>query len=188
MKNKKSFYGLCIFILSIFILFSCNTRTESVDYECYEERLSLNMSFINNEICISNHLMYCVNGADKQMFYLFDSICEPTLFLSFSSSSCNLCTESVIDLIELIFPDYENNSKIVFFGRNINNRKKNSFRNKNVLSNDIESLGIPFEEYDDPFFFILDYSMKVKMFYIPSKFDHEMTKSYLTLIRNRYSL
>lgn len=185
MKKVIQLFLICLIIL---LNQSCKSHSEHIEDDCYDEKLSLSMSFVNNEIILPDQMVYYVEHNSNLFFNIYDSIYNPTLILYFSGTSCNLCVASAIEQIRLIFPQYESNSKIIFLGSNINPRKKKNFKNKKILSNDNNSLGLPFEEYDEPFFFILDEDRKVKMFYVPAKFDHKMTSFYLKTIKDRYDI
>lgn len=142
-------------------------------------------SLSNENLEVNNPLVYKgTDTADKAYFY--DIIRDKCLVFRFSGESCNACIDFAISKIKSVFKDFASNDRILFIGSNINERLKDKYYGKPVISFDSEDLGLPFEEYNTPFIFIIDRERITKMLFVPDKTIPDLTDFYLNMIKERY--
>jgi hypothetical protein len=142
-------------------------------------------SISNENLEVNNPLVYKGNDtADKT--YLYDLVRDKCLVFRFSGESCSACIDFAMGKIKSVFKDFATNDRILFIGSNINERMKDRYYGKPVISFDSEDLGLPFEEYTTPFIFIMDRERITKMLFVPDKTMPGLTDFYLNLIKERY--
>jgi hypothetical protein len=141
---------------------------------------------VENEVLeLNNPVVYKGNNtADK--FDFFDIVQDKCLVFRFSGEACNICIDFVINRLKLSFKDFYNNDRIILVGSNINDRVKESYYGKQIISFCSEDLGLPYEKYNTPFLFIVDRDRICKMIFIPEKSLPELTDLYLNTIIGRY--
>lgn len=141
---------------------------------------------IENEcIEVNNPLIYPGIRVEEQL-PLFDMVDQECLVFRFSGAACNVCVDFVLEKIKNRFSDFSSNPRILLIGSNLNPRVKENHYGKSVLSYASDDLGIPFEEYNIPFLFILDRDRTCKMIFIPEKALPELTDLYLDTVLKRY--
>jgi hypothetical protein len=134
---------------------------------------------------LNDPLVY--SGSDsKNIFNLFNLVTDECLVFRFSGEACNTCVDFVIQKLKERFPDYSENRRILLIGSNINKRVKDHYYDKPVLSYCSENIGLPFEDYNIPFLFIIDHEKICKMIFIPEKASPEFTDLYLETVFTRY--
>lgn len=142
-------------------------------------------SIIDESVDINNPLIYIGNDTANTM-NLFDLVHGKCLVFRFSGEACNVCIDFAINKLKSTFSDFAENDKILLVGSNLNNRVKENYYGKKVISFCSEELGLQFEEYNTPFFFIIDGDRITKMFFIPEKSMPELTDFYLRKILDRF--
>ena len=141
---------------------------------------------IENEcIELGNPIVYPGKRIEEQV-PLFDIVDQECLVFRFSGAACNVCVDFVLDKIKNKFSDFSTNPRILLIGSNLNSRVKETSYGKSVLSYASDNMGIPFEEYQIPFLFILDRDRTCKMIFIPEKALPELTDLYLDTVLKRY--
>ena len=141
---------------------------------------------IENEcIELGNPIVYPGKRIEEQvpLFVIVDQEC---LVFWFSGAACEVCVDFVLEKIKNRFSDFSSNPRILLIGSNLNPRVKEDYYGKSVLSYASDDLGIPFEEYQIPFLFILDRDRTCKMIFIPEKALPELTDLYLDTVLKRY--
>jgi len=142
-------------------------------------------SISNENLEVNNPLVYKGNDtADKA--FLYDLVRDKCLVFRFSGEACNACVDFAMARIKNTFKDFATNDRILFIGSNINERIKDKYYGKPVISFDSEDLGLPFEEYNTPFIFIMDKDRITKMMFVPDKTLPDLTDFYLNMIKERY--
>jgi len=179
----------CIGAVSGSILLLKNNNNGQEDSEQSIENFYMNeliKASIENEcIEVSNPLVYPGTRVEEQV-PLFDLVDQECLVFRFSGAACNVCVDFVLDKIKNKFSDFSTNPRILLIGSNLNSRVKEDYYGKSVLSYASDDLGIPFEEYQIPFLFILDRDRTCKMIFIPEKALPELTDLYLDTVLKRY--
>ena len=141
---------------------------------------------IENEcIELGNSIVYPGKRIEEQV-PLFDIVDQECLVFRFSGAACDVCVDFVLEKIKNRFSDFSSNPRILLIGSNLNPRVKEDYYGKSVLSYASDDLGIPFEEYQIPFLFILDRDRTCKMIFIPEKALPELTDLYLDTVLKRY--
>jgi hypothetical protein len=139
----------------------------------------------NESLELNNPLIYIGNDTTKKMS-LFDIVSGKCLVFRFSGEACNVCIDFVINKLKNKFSDFAENDRILLIGSNINNRVKEKYYGKRIITFCSENLNLPFEEYNTPFLFIIDRDRICKMMFVPEKGLPEFTDMYLINIKDRY--
>jgi hypothetical protein len=112
---------------------------------------------------------------------------EPVLVLRFSEFNCMACVDLLTNQIKKSFLDYLTNTKIILIYDSETMRlPQNIFEKPVFLTPKKNLLGLPMENFNTPFMFILDKDMKAKQFFVPEKDMPDLTNRYLTIIKSRY--
>jgi hypothetical protein len=141
---------------------------------------------IENEcIKLNNPIIYYGNDIEEK-FQFFDLVNDDCLVLRFSGEACNVCVDFILEKIRSRFDDFRDNKHILLVGSNLNARVKEDYYGRNIISYVSDNLGIPFEEYNIPFMFIVNADRTCKMLFIPEKASPELTDFYLDTVKERY--
>lgn len=111
---------------------------------------------------------------------------QPTLMFFFSRNTCSPCIDISMDCIKKVFPDFATNDRVVLVGSDLETRVKDSFFAKPVMSFVGGKMNIPIENYNVPFFFVLDGDGKLDMLFVPEKAFPEVTEAYLKIVKERF--
>ncbi len=149
---------------------------------------------INNALVRNIYLKEDLKVKNNKLLFYNDTIflselcCNHTcLIFRFSLFNCSMCVNSVLEKIKDIFPNYKDNTKIVFMYDSVNGRiTENMFGKMPYMSLKEDILGIPMEKINIPYMFILDSTLVVKQFFVPEKSMPELTDTYLNIIKARY--
>jgi hypothetical protein len=190
---KKYVYTIII-LVSITGIFSALTYFENRKIKPVDDEQTLEKGYLteiykstitNESLELNNPVIYMGNDTANQM-NLFDLVRGKCLVFRFSGEACNICIDFVMNKLKSTFTDFTGNSRILLIGSNINDRVKEKYYGKQIISFYSEDLGLPFEEYTPPFLFIIDRDRITKMFFIPEKTMPELTDLYLKNIKERY--
>jgi hypothetical protein len=190
----KTYYWILIILVLLGGFFSALTYFKSPPdnkvsteppIEVYYFNELYKSTIINESLELNNPLIYYGNDTTNKMS-LFDRVNGKCLVFRFSGEACNVCIDFVINKLKTTFSDFANNSRILLIGSNINDRVKEKYYGKQIISFCSEGLGLPFEEYNTPFLFIIDRDRITKMFFIPEKSLPELTDVYLKNIKERF--
>jgi len=172
---------------SILLLNNTNNRQEDSgqSIESFYINELVKASIENECIEVGNPLVYPGTRTEEQV-PLFDLVEQECLVFRFSGAACDVCVDFVLDKIKNKFSDFRSNPRVLLIGSQLNPRVKETYYGKSVLSYASDDLGIPFEEYQIPFLFILDRERTCKMIFIPEKALPELTDFYLDTVLKRY--
>jgi len=190
----KIYHWILIIIVTITGIISTlnyftETTQESTLSETSVEVFYLNEFFnstiTNESVEINNPEIYIGNDTANKM-NLFDLVKGKCLVLRFSGEACNVCIDFVINRMKRTFSDFAENDRILLIGSNLNTRVKENYYGKKIISFYSGDLGLPFEEYNTPFLFIIDRDRITKMFFIPEKTMPELTDFYMKNVFERF--
>lgn len=179
---KKKAYIIIIIIVSAIALGRClkNIKDDKINnqfefIELAEKRIKKLEQ--ENSLNIENQIVYLGNDSlnSINLFELTDDI----LFFYFSNNTCTPCIEGTISIIKKYIPNYEKNSKIIFISPYSDPQYKQNYYGKELLSLSKNKLGIPLEDENVPFFFMLDQNLKVDNLHIVNKNNFEKTNNYV---------
>ncbi len=178
---------LTFVLVSIFSLQQFNQRRmlKKTPVETFYFNDLLQSSISNECVEIINPLVYKGNDTVNKN-YFFDLIRDKTLVFRFSGEACNTCIEFALEGLKKKFVDFATNDRILLIGSSINERIKEHYYGKPVISFYSSNLGIPIEEYNIPFMFIADKDRIVKMIFVPEKTMPELYELYLNTVYERY--
>lgn len=178
MRSYKFVYLLPLILISLIL--SCNKAPKSdseqetpkesiVDLYLYE---NISESVINDNILVNDSII-------KQKLNGGSGIKKPILIWRFSSYSCGTCVEYGKNKIE----EHLAADDVLYI---VSEYKDIPWTNaKNVVNLGNQSLNIPFEKTNIPFFAIYDNGI-IKHFFIPDKTLSEYTDLYLRMLKKRY--
>lgn len=185
---------MALFVLlsfDIYILFfekhsSCDAeviRQNQVDIHVFQQRI---LSFIYENELMNINDCEIYNG--KEPVRLIDLLAKDTiLVLRFSEFNCSACVDLLTNQIKESFVDYLTNPKIILIYDSETMRlPQNIFERPVFLTPKKNLLGLPMENFNTPFMFILDKDIKAKQFFVPEKDMPELTDAYLRIIKKRF--
>jgi len=105
-----------------------------------------------------------------------------------SELNCSICVNHIVTKLKEHFPNYSLNSNIIIIYDSEKLRYSNGMYDKQAyLTNNRSILGLPAENTNLPFLFILNKDdMMAKMVFIPDKGMPELTDEYLKIIKKRF--
>jgi hypothetical protein len=112
----------------------------------------------------------------------------PKLVFFHSELNCNSCVEENIYLLNN-FGNTIGNEHILFLTSYKNKRDLTLFRRINKIKShiyNVSSIGLPIEELNYPFCFVINKEGKAECVFIPIKEDSLYFKRYLEMIKNKY--
>lgn len=111
------------------------------------------------------------------------------LVFRYNLNMCTPCIKNTLSAIKKVFPGYEKNESVLFSCSELEERLKESLYGKRNLSFVPDSLTLPLEQYQFPYFFIFDENRIAKCLYvISSKDDIGRIERYLQLMKKRFLL
>lgn len=124
-------------------------------------------------------------GKNEEYFDFKGKSCY--LIFRYNQNMCAPCIRNVLLAIKKVFPAYEKNEYILFSCAGLEERMKESFYGKRNLSFVPDSLTLPLEQYQLPYFFIYDGNRIAKCLYvIYSKDDVGQIEQYLQRMKERF--
>ncbi|MDR0507648.1 MAG: hypothetical protein LBH32_12665 [Dysgonamonadaceae bacterium] len=170
------------------ICFGCGKKnsTNNISEVSLSEILSQTMFIqLESEGCKLN---LEVNYSDSLNLDLHNVLQQlPKLVFFHSELNCNSCVEQDFPLFNKIQKTIENN--LLFFASYKNNRDLIIFKRiNNIQSNiyNVSSVGLPVEELNMPFCFVINQDFRAESVFIPIKEDSLLLKRYLEIIANKY--
>ena len=117
---------------------------------------------------------------------------SPVLFLRFTEYSCHICVEQALKKIHnmhssfktekfVIIASYENLRDLLLF-------KKNNNIDYPIFTIDNDSLSIPLETLNFPYFFILNKKSQATNIFYPLTSSPELTDDYLEILIKKYPI
>jgi len=112
----------------------------------------------------------------------------PKLVFRYSEIHCQNCVDNEIKRLKEFIKELDD-ANILIFASYDSFRNLGSFKRINQIKSHIynlKNLGIDIERSNIPYYFVLDYTMKVKDVFIPDKYLPESTNIYLDIIKEKY--
>jgi len=107
------------------------------------------------------------------------------IFFCFSRNTCTPCIEQTIEIVKKIFPDYQQNERIIFISPDYEKRFRDNCYGKKLLTLEHSKLGIPIEETEAPFFLVVNDQLYIEAIHIVNNLNFEKTEEYLRKIIKR---
>jgi hypothetical protein len=190
MKIKIVFFYVVILCISLITFFLFNirltTKNEEISHlqreyqQCILKNLQNDNQFLDKELVLKKN--------DGSSCFLDSLIDEPKLIFRYTSLNCNSCVDKQLTLLNrytniirdriLILTYYENLRDLYLFKR-LNSLEFETFN--------IESLNIPFEELQFPYFFVIDENLNISDSFLPLKSDTTLTINYLFEVASKLS-
>ncbi len=141
--------------------------------------------FLNDGTELNDPMVY--RGAGGLNPFRFSNLAdEGILVFRFSGEGCGICVESVVDQIRSVFPDFENNDRIVLLGSQVVERAKIRYYGKPIISFVDQELNLPIEPLRMPYFFVVNKTMLATLFFIPDPDHPYLTNLYLKTVSDRF--
>ena len=203
---KHSFLIACcvvvLIVLNVFLLFQLKVQKERVRFEREKYSRSMEVEQIRSFVSFQDQLLQYENeGVFLSDFYVKDMEVSdsfpvtdligenPVLFLRFEETHCDLCINKFMEILGHIPNDFPVENVVVLCGYH-NMHEYRTFVHKNNLRVGIFNIqkigGLPMEEHDKPYFFLLDKELRIKNIHIPDKDYPERVDGYLSFIRKKY--
>ncbi len=171
-------------------------KDNSKSKDCFQERIKQKKTDIDHfkRLMLSNifkneysQINNCVLFDNNDSVRLVDIIVnKPVLVLRCSVYNCPACVHHIVNKLKEHFSDYTKNPSIIVIYDSENMRYSKDICEKTAyVTNKRNILGLPMENRNMPFLFILDKDMKAKMFFIPDKGMPELTDEYLSILKKR---
>lgn len=140
------------------------------------------VTFYNNDIALSNEIELI--NSKGQTVLLKDIVTDPSLIVRYSTFSCNDCITFVN---ENILKHVKCKEKILLMISDIPIRDLHVLKTQFELLDvyQIDSLPLPFDGDQIPYFFVLDGKYLSSSFFIPRKEMPEQTKKYLDFVKEK---
>ncbi|MDR1742912.1 MAG: hypothetical protein LBR48_03720 [Dysgonamonadaceae bacterium] len=183
-------YGCLLLLFTV--IFGCRKdvkkENEHIDYQQIDDIFvrnklaieKLTLANLNREI-ISQKVYF---GKDSlHLFSMKKLVKKHRFFFYFSEKTCASCIYNTVDCIKEVFPDYEQDDKIIFIAPGYPARMKENTFGKRLLTLTKGKLGIALEEKLVPFLFTVDENLKLKTLHIVNSKDFTETMQYLNTIK-----
>jgi hypothetical protein len=174
------------FIAIISMVVSCfgRNRGNSPDLQLYQQLSYLMLAQLDSE---SRSLKFEVTAKDS--INLFKEVETFPKFVFFHSElNCNSCVEENLVFVN-DFCDSIGEEHVLFLASYKNKRDLHIFKRINKIVSpiyNVSSLGLPIEELNLPFCFVVNENRKAECVFIPLKEDNSQFKRYLKMIKKKY--
>lgn len=108
---------------------------------------------------------------------------QPVLVFRYSGLSCKGCVQSCVNLLQRLFPDFEDNNRILIV---VSEAASNKLPQNSLILDFGEELGYDYEGTHVPHFFV--YDGQIKHTFIPDQTDQNALSLYLSTIKGRYRI
>lgn len=151
-----------IYIVTICVIFSCFVILY-MDCRNLKDRLSGVYEQQKSSIAFTDNILYesidvpIENKAVLGKYDVYYDFNKKSCYLIFrySQNMCTSCIRNTLLAIKKVFPNYEKDEYILFSCAGLEERMRESFYGKRNLSFVLDSLTLPLEQYQFPYFFIL---------------------------------
>jgi len=192
MNSKKLLLALCpIGVLILLLVFTLKPNYQKelpnnnlLDINFY--LIEVFYSFYTNEALPVDNLLVYKGTNQSDTIRLSHLAGDGILILRFSDDACNICIDFALEMVKKVFPDYQQNERIVYLVSQVPERLKDKYYGKAVYSFTEDELSLPFEKYHIPYFMVLDQSMECKLFFIPEMSHPRLTEFFLSTVKERY--
>jgi hypothetical protein len=201
MKNMKNkiFIAVVILLLSmIVIVYISGKKQLKIDIEkCKQEYVSTTLmcdnlleeqiTLLENENKFFDPKLVLTNVKLEQNQIGEMNLDKTYLVMFFSSSFCSNCVNYSLDEIKSFLNEYKIKN-ILLLASNYMSRDLYVFAQTNKFDPysfySIETLNLPIEHLQMPFYFLLNKNLNISHFFIPRKETPEQTKKYFETIKN----
>lgn len=194
MRNKLII--ISVILLTILLAFDVYFMFSKQNSNCLSERINqknIDIKIFQNQVSkyYSNELLNIKNCKlylnNKPLILSNKFFDKPVLVFRFSIFNCSECVHFALNKLKQNLHDFATNDRIILIYDDNNMRVSESmFGKMPYVTKERNIMGIPMENSNIPFMFILDTEMKVKHFFIPEKGMPELTDEYLSIIKTRY--
>lgn len=163
------------------------------DYECKQGseafklatlKEDMNTCYINEGETLNNNMLLLENGKEKSS--LSNAIKDKTLVVRLSQLNCQACIMAITPLLQKL-----SDERIIFLIDYTNKRYFEEFKktcNDNHRLFKIESLALPLDTLNIPYFFILDKDLKTDCVFVPHKEMINQTERYLEIVKKKIAI
>lgn len=181
------FRYIFIGLLSLFIIgiCSCIKKNDMQSFEDnYEQIIDKKIDKLEKEnmhLKVKNQMLFIGKDSLNQIS-LKNFGLPKKLFFYFSANTCSPCIEETIGIIKKTIPNYILDERVVFISPDYPSRFKDNFYGKKILTLEHSKLGIPLEQTEAPFFFVLNNQLEIESVHIVNKTKFFKTEEYLKKI------
>lgn len=178
-----------------FIKSSNRERASSIKYESNigmdENDSELPIKVLKSEgLKLSPEFLLVNNESDT--LFLTDLVADTKLIVNLSTVDCNKCLSSEIKILETIYKNFNQDNVLVFVNyrthQDINVFSRLNRLKINTYNKSFKSFGIPLEEGNENFIFIIDKDLTASNFFVANETKMELLDHYLESIKRKYSL
>jgi len=182
LKKASILISIILLIVSLFLFVKTflNKRNNSGDNKDIAQFI-IGTAEHNQKEILYNPLLnqLCYFGKDSTNPVMLKEICDTNkIFFYFSDKVCSPCIDNTIRVLKECFPDYKNDSSIIFISPDFPKRLSEDCYGKRLLTLKTGKLGLPMKE-QYPLFFRLNENMEVVSAHIVVKVDFKRTLNYL---------
>jgi len=115
---------------------------------------------------------------------------KPLLVFFVKSINCSVCLDEEMAIFSEIIQKFKINNRIIVIRSFQNKRQKIVFENQfnvPVYETKDNTLNIPAEKKQTPFYFVLTPEFLVQNTYIPDRYNSDLSKEYLEIVSKRLS-
>ncbi|HCT30765.1 MAG TPA: hypothetical protein DIW31_08520 [Bacteroidales bacterium] len=147
---------------------------------------AITQSLTSEDLTIRNNITIDNGEASTLLNNVVGS--KPRLILRYSELNCQACIDvQLASLNKLAYKIGKENIIILASYKAIANMTKFKRINKLDMSiYNVDSIGLPLEKENIPFYFIIDQNKKTKLTFVPYKEFPSLTEKYFELIQNRF--
>lgn len=205
--NKK-YISIIIFLVLVltvlfYIIFAYKYRMQEKDKVIQDTAEKKNICESTRRVIISNTFLQFETTASKIEDFIISSNGESQkkklsdyfsgnnqLVLRYNKDNCSSCIDHSLEAL-LEYKDAIGIDNILIIATVKNNRKLKAFIDKfenlniQIINTDSE-INLPIEEYNIPYFFMMNKDLKIKMLFVPIKELPDNTARYLDIISERF--
>ena len=196
-----AFLFLCLGIL-LFVFLKCKSQMETmhkINQDLIEENnisesiesLIIGNVFLQFETTDSRIEDLIITSNNDNNKRLSNYLCSVNrLILRYNEDNCSSCIDHSLDAL-LEYKDAIGIENILIISTVRNNRKLKAFIDKyedlNIqIINTKSEINLPIEEYNIPYFFVINENLELKMLFVPIKELPHNTARYLDIISQRF--
>ena len=206
--NKK-YISIIIFLVLVltvlfYIIFAYKYRMQEKDKVIQDTAEKKNICESTRRVIISNTFLQFETTASKIEDFIISSNGESQkkklsdyfsgnnqLVLRYNEDNCSSCIDHSLEAL-LEYKDAIGIDNILIIATVKNNRKLKAFidkfENLNIQIINTESdINLPIEDYNIPYFFVMNKDLKIKMLFVPIKELPDNTARYLDIVSERFT-
>jgi len=184
-NNNRFLFILCSLFIFFVFLSSCQNKSREQNRDDGADKYKQLVEKKINELQ-NNNLNRIISN--QSVYFGLDSLNRTDLkqilpnclfFFYFSHQTCAPCLQQTVECIREVFPDYENDNRIIFISPDYPARFKRNCYGKKLLTLSNSKLGIPLETENVPFIFTLNDKLVIEKLHIVDKNDFDKTLFFL---------